>query len=58
MRALQMVSAPLPPRCPAAPKLTLLVSLADAGAHDNVVGLRGLCSRGPHLYLVMELCPR
>lgn len=29
-----------------------------AGSHDNVVGLRGLCSRGPHLYLVMELCPR
>ncbi|KAI3431344.1 hypothetical protein D9Q98_004402 [Chlorella vulgaris] len=29
-----------------------------AGAHDNIVGLRGLCSHGSHLYLIMELCPR
>ncbi|PRW39298.1 Mitogen-activated kinase kinase kinase dlk-1 [Chlorella sorokiniana] len=29
-----------------------------AGVHDNIVGLRGLCSHGGDLYLVMELCPR
>lgn len=29
-----------------------------AGVHDNIVGLRGLCSHGGELYLVMELCPR
>ncbi|KAL4440482.1 hypothetical protein ABPG75_003483 [Micractinium tetrahymenae] len=29
-----------------------------AGSHDNIVQLRGLCSHGPDLYLVMELCPR
>lgn len=29
-----------------------------AGCHDHLVGLRGLCSHGADLYLVMELCPR
>lgn len=29
-----------------------------AGSHDNIVQLRGLCSHGADLYLVMELCPR
>jgi len=32
--------------------------LPATGAHDNIVGLRGLCSHGSDLYLIMELCPR
>lgn len=37
---------------------TLLFTFTTAGVHDNIVGLRGLCSHGGDLYLVMELCPR
>jgi len=30
----------------------------QAGSHDNVVALRGLCQHGGSMYIVLEYCPR
>jgi len=46
------------PGCTASASIRSLRWSNAAGVHDNIVGLRGLCSHGGELYLVMELCPR